>query len=310
MTRSILIGAGAGLVSALLIAVVVKATPMALFLYLLAPLPVLIVALGWDHRAGLVATIVGGVALALGASPLRGIAYVAATALPAWWLAYLALLGRANAAGAMDWYPTGRLLAWIAGIAALSLTAVAMISSGSYDSFRARTQTLLETMVQVRPLPGEGGDAQADALERQIIDRFVPAVPALAAQGFALLMTLYLWAAGRIVQVSGRLPRPWPDLPSTVMPKTVVGLFVASLGLAFLPSYLSVLGAALSGALAFAFALQGLAAIHDRTRGRPGRGLMLMGLYLIVFLSQGLALVALTLLGLFDTVRGRRPRTA
>ena len=50
-----LVGAGAGLVSALLFAVVAKATPLALLLFLLAPLPVLIVALGWDHRAGLVA---------------------------------------------------------------------------------------------------------------------------------------------------------------------------------------------------------------------------------------------------------------
>ncbi len=310
MTRSLIIGAGAGLVSALLIAVVVKATPLALFLYLLAPLPVLIVALGWDHRAGLVASVVGALALALAASPLRGLAFALATALPAWWLAYLALLGRTGSADAMEWYPPGRLLAWIAGVSALSLTAVAILSSGGYDAFRARTQGLVEAMVQVQPLPGEDGAAKADSLERQIAERLVPAVPALAAQGFAVLMALYLWTAARIVQVSGRLQRPWPDLPSTAMPRPVLWLMLAGLAGAFLPSYLGVLGAALAGALALAFALQGLCAIHDRTRGRPGRRVMLAGLYLVVFLSQGLALVALTLLGLFDTVRGRRPRAA
>ena len=46
------IGAGAGLVSALLFAVVTTGNPLAIILYLVAPLPVLLAALGWNHRAG------------------------------------------------------------------------------------------------------------------------------------------------------------------------------------------------------------------------------------------------------------------
>ena len=108
-------GIGAGLVSALLTAVVLKATPLAAVLYLLAPIPVLIVSLGWNHRSGLVAALVGGAAIAGFISPLSGLGFVVATALPAWWLAYLALLGRPGHEGIMEWYPVGRLLAWIAG---------------------------------------------------------------------------------------------------------------------------------------------------------------------------------------------------
>ena len=62
MAHSLGIGVVAGLVSALLIGVIVKATPLALILYLLAPLPILIVALGWSHRAGLVAAATGTLA--------------------------------------------------------------------------------------------------------------------------------------------------------------------------------------------------------------------------------------------------------
>src|SRR3712207_5193797 len=112
-------GIGAGLVSALLTAVVIKATPLAAVLYLLAPIPVLIVSLGWNHRSGLVAAAVGGLAIAVFLSPLSGVAFALVTGLPAWWLAYLALLGRPNPDGSMEWYPLGRLLAWIAGTAAL-----------------------------------------------------------------------------------------------------------------------------------------------------------------------------------------------
>ena len=66
------------------------------------------------------------------------------------------------------------------------------------------------------------------------------------------------------------------------------------------------LGTALIGSLCAAFALQGLAAFHDRSRGRPGRGALLCGLYLILFVTQGIALVALTLFGLADTALNRR----
>src|SRR5829696_1459657 len=111
--NSIAVGVGAGLVSALLIAVVAKATPVALLLFLHAPIPILIVTLGWRHRTGLVASAAGGIAIALALSPIEGVGFAVGTGLPAWWLGYLALLGKAQPSGAVDWYPLGRLLAWI-----------------------------------------------------------------------------------------------------------------------------------------------------------------------------------------------------
>lgn len=144
-------GIGAGLVSALLTAVIVKATPLAALLYLLAPIPVLIVALGWNHRSGLVAALVGGLAIAAFISPLSGFAFVVITALPAWWLAYLALLGRPAADGTMEWYPLGRLLAWIAATAALTIVAAGIISTGGdYDAFHRNSRALSEAFVNMR----------------------------------------------------------------------------------------------------------------------------------------------------------------
>ncbi len=55
------------------------------------------------------------------------------------------------------------------------------------------------------------------------------------------------------------------------------------------PGYAGAFGVALLGALSTALALQGLAALHDRSRGKPGRVPMLIGLYVLVFLTQGLA---------------------
>jgi hypothetical protein len=320
------IGIGAGLVSALLFGLLLKATPLAVVLYLLAPLPILIVGLGWSHRAALVAAVTGSLALALVVQPFLGLGYLAYLALPAWWLAYLALLGRPDADGAMEWYPTGRLLAWTAGTAGLAFVTVAVIVAPNYETFHTQLRDMTRSIVTmqmqgrgagpVKPAPANP-DAPADtakpdeakpdeALRDDVADAIARVAPGLATQGLAVLLVFYLWAAARIVKISGRLLRPWPDLPSTRMPRRVLGVLAGALVLTFVPGYPGVLGVALAGALSAAFAIQGLAAFHDRSRGRPGRLALLLGLYLILFVTQGVAFVALTLFGIADTALDRR----
>jgi hypothetical protein len=334
MAQHIGIGIGAGLVSALLFGVLLKATPLAILLYLVAPLPILIVGLGWSHKAALAAAATGSLVLVLVIAPFLGLAFAAYIALPAWWLAYLTLLGRETPDG-LEWYPTGRLLGWIAATAALAFIAIAVLSSPNHAAFDAQLRGLAQTLVQSRmpatrttpeergadaPEAGtDGGDQgaaaepdprtkpeAADATRTEVADALARVVPAFAANGLALLLTFYLWASARIVKISGRLPRPWPDIPSTAMPRTTLATLAAAILMCFVPGYVGVFGVALVGALSAAFALQGLAAFHDRSRGRPGRGLMLFGMYLVLFVTQGIALVALTLFGLADTALDRR----
>ena len=329
MAQHIGIGIGAGLVSALLFGVLLKATPLAILLYLVAPLPILIVGLGWSHKAALAAAATGSLVLVLVIAPFMGLAFGAYIALPAWWLAYLTLLGRETPAG-LEWYPTGRLLGWIAATAALAFIAIAVLSSPNHAAFDAQLRGLAQTLVQTRmpatrPDAGrtreaEAADSQetapepkgapdsdaADVTRTEMADALARVVPAFAANGLALLLTFYLWASARIVRISGRLPRPWPDLPSTAMPRTTLATLAAAILMCFAPGYVGVFGMALVGAFSAAFALQGLAAFHDRSRGRPGRGLMLFGMYLILFVTQGIALVALTVFGLADTALDRR----
>ncbi|MBN4096904.1 MULTISPECIES: DUF2232 domain-containing protein [unclassified Methylobacterium] len=341
MAQHIGIGIGAGLVSALLFGVLLKATPLAILLYLVAPLPILIVGLGWSHKAALAAAAAGSLALVLVIAPFLGLAFAAYIALPAWWLAYLALLGRETPAG-LEWYPTGRLLGWIAATAALAFIAIAVLSSPNHAAFDAQLRGLAQTLVQTRlpsarpspetpradapraDAPSTGGEAggkdgaatpgpapqadadPADVTRAEVADALARVVPAFAANGLALLLAFYLWASARIVKISGRLPRPWPDIPSTAMPRSTLVAVAAAVGMCFAPGYVGVFGVALLGAFSAAFALQGLAAFHDRSRGRPGRGLMLFGMYLILFVTQGIALVALTLFGLADTALDRR----
>ena len=66
------VGIGAGLVAALLFSVVITGSPLAVLLYSAAPLPILIAALGWNHRAGLFACAAGAVAVAVALSVPAG----------------------------------------------------------------------------------------------------------------------------------------------------------------------------------------------------------------------------------------------
>jgi uncharacterized membrane protein len=301
-------GIGAGLVSALLTAVIVKATPLAAMLYLLAPIPVLIVSLGWDHRSGLVAALVGGLAIALILSPLSGLGFALITALPAWWLSYLALLGRPGPEGTMEWYPVGRLLAWAAATAALTIIAAGVISTGGdYGAFAQNTRDVAEAFVNAQFAAAGEGALEAETRE-QLISLFARLTPFLSAQGFVTVLALYLWAAARIVLASKRLPRPWPPVPELVMPRSAGLILIGALIMANFGGFIGALGMALSGAFLMAFALQGLAAIHDRTRGRSGRSFLLSALYVLIFVTQGILMVALALFGLADSTFGLRRR--
>jgi hypothetical protein len=304
------VGIGAGLVSALLIAVVVKATAFALLLFLLAPIPILIVTLGWDHRSGVVAAAVGGLALALALSPLEGSSFALGTALPAWWLGYLALLGRPDAGGTMEWYPLGRLLAWIAAIAAFTVLGSVLTSFSDYETFQNRWRRAVELLLRRQtntpegsPLPDIGG-VPASA----IIAQAPTIAPIVAGQMLVLTLTFYLWAGAKIVAVSGRLPRPWPFIPATAMPRSTVVMLAAAIVMMNLDGFVRLFGLGVFGALLAAFSLQGLAALHQLTMGRAGRGALLWVAYLLIVFTQGLLLLPLTLFAVADSAFGIRRR--
>ena len=92
------------------------------------------------------------------------------------------------------------------------------------------------------------------------------------------------------------------------MPRGVAALLLVAIALAALipASFVGVFGIGLAGALFTAFSLQGLAIVHDRTKGRAFRPMILTGLYVLLFLTQGVLMVALFFFGLADSVFGFR----
>src|SRR6478752_7984040 len=95
-----LIALAAGSASALMFASIISGALISLLLFYLAPLPLMVAALGW----GPIAATIGGIVAASGLGAIIGlpycIAFAVTVALPAWWLGHLALLGRPVTSGA------------------------------------------------------------------------------------------------------------------------------------------------------------------------------------------------------------------
>jgi hypothetical protein len=312
MIAIVLIAIAAGCASALMFASIVSGAPISLLLLYLAPLPLMVAGLAW----GPLSATIGGIAAAIGLGAIFGLpyclAFAIAVALPAWWLGHLALLGRpmtngvasadgtSPAAPAMEWYPVGRILLWIAVFAILTTTAT-LLTLGTdaatiTDVIRRAWQWFL----------GLSGAASTRETE-QGIDALVIVAPAAAAVVAMMTLTLNLWLATKITATSGRLHRPWPDLKSATLPPMTLAALSIAIAFCFSGGLLAILARVAAGALMMSYALVGFAVLHTLTLALKHRALWLICAYVVVAVFSW-PVLAMAVLGLADAVFGLRRR--
>src|SRR6202790_126906 len=311
MLAIVLMAMAAGCASALMFASIVSGALISLLLFYLAPLPLIVAALGW----GPLSATIGGIAAATALGAIFGlpycIAFVVMVALPAWWLGHLALLGRpANndvsgngaspVAPALDWYPVGRIQLWIAGFAALT-TMAALLTLGTDAA--AITGALRPFF---RQIIGPRNEATAGDSE-QLIDALVTIAPAMAPIVTMTTLTLNLWLAARITATSGRLHRPWPDLKIAALPPMTLAALCVAIAFCFTGGLLAILALVVTTVLMMAYALTGFAVLHTVTLALKSRGLWLGCIYAIVVMFVW-PVLAVAALGLADAVFGIRQR--
>jgi hypothetical protein len=310
------IGAAAGFVAALLFAVVDKAdaSALAIALYFLSPLPILIVAMAWNHSAGLVAAVVSTVLVFVLSDDhaLRlAIQFAIGVAAPAWGFAYLLLLAR-TVGSTVEWYPLGRLLAWVACASTATTVVNALLVSRSYEAFVASFQKAAPLLEAINPNAFEGlsPEAKTQSLE-QFADLFAIVAPPVATAFDVATSVFLVWLAARVVLKSGRFPRPWPELAWTTLPMGALGLLLAGIaaGIA-LPGFLGLAGRTLAAAMTMAYCLQGLGVIHVVTKGIAGRTGILAAAYVVFFLLPGWPQLLYALIGIADPFLGLRAKRA
>jgi hypothetical protein len=306
MTQLILIGISAGAATALLFASVASGSLISILLFYLAPLPILIAAIGWSHWAALIAAGFASVALATIFGQNLLLAFLFGIGLPAWWLGYLTLLARPTGPGPgdMEWYPVGNLVVWCA-IAGAAVVIAALINFGSgEEGFRAALRSGIERVIKAQgPAKGPAPDIN------RLVDFLVLALPPAAAVLTTITNALNLWLAGRIVSVSGRLKRPAPDIPGMQFPSYAPLLTGGAIAASFVPGLIGTAAGVLAAALLMAYAFLGFAVLHHMTRGMNARALLLGSAYVSVMVLGWPALLMM-LLGLADTALDIRGRVA
>jgi hypothetical protein len=311
MMQAALIGVSAGAATALLFASVASGSALSVPLFYLAPLPILIAAMGWSHWAALIAAVVASASLAAVFGGFFFIAFMLAIGLPAWWLGYLALLARPATRATPDgleWYPVGHLVFWAAIIGAAIVIAGMLTLGSDLDSFRSSLRSSLERMLKLPARAPSSPDAAAPDPSR-LIDILVAVLPPAAAVLAAITNVVNLWLAERVVKISGRLRRPPSDLPAMQFPVYAPALVGAAVVASLLPGIVGTSAGVLAASLLMAYAILGFAVLHMITRGMGSRPFTLTGIYVAVFVF-GWPVLVMSLLGLADTAFDLRGRTA
>jgi hypothetical protein len=309
MVQVILIGISAGAATALLFASVASGSALSVPLFYLAPLPILIAAMGWSHWAALIAAVVAAGSLAAIFGSLFFIAFMIGIGLPAWWLGYLALLARPTGTpGGLEWYPVGHLVFWAAMIGAAIVIAGILTLGIDLDGFRASLRSGLERMLNIQARePSIPGDT---APQSRLLDVLVAVLPPAAAVLASITNVVNLWLAERIVKVSGRLRRPPSDLSAMRFPVYAPAVTAVAVAASFLSGIVGISAGVFAASLLMAYAILGFAVLHMITRGMGSRPFTLGSTYVAVLIF-GWPVLVMSLLGLADTafdLRGRAGR--
>lgn len=309
MSRILLIGTAAGLASALLFASVFSGSLLALGLCFLSPLPIMIVGTGWSNRAGLSAALTAAL-VCIAVSPALGLAFALTQAAPAWLLAHLVMLGRREGDVITEWYPLGQVVT----IAALMAAAIGIIGvfsiATTYKAYVTAMDQGVEDMLRMATDTPTGSPLVIPDIDDAtvFVRAFAMVLPLLSSAVWVFSMLFNLWIAGRVVKTSGRLARPWPDLPAMRLPRWIGPLLLASGFAAFLPGMAGLCGRVALAAVITPFAIFGYSALHDLTRGVSGRPAILAAVYAITVVLNWIAIGIVTLFGLLDhffDLRGR-----
>ena len=316
MGYQIAIGLAAGLAAALVYSAANTGTPAALILFYVGTLPLFIAGLGWGWATAGLAAIAGAVAVMFALGSLGSLIFMLAIGAPAAWLSYLAGLSRRTQTAAgprQEWYPLGRLVAWssvIGGCLILPAIAAFGFSLEAYEeSIRGVFERLISNGAEGVPDVPPGLDAE------QLATLFVRHMPPLSVIIWMAATLACMYLAARIVLVSGRFRRPWPDLKRFELPNGLTMALAASLLASFLPGLAGLISGAFAAGFAFAYTLLGLAVLHVVTLPSPMRPIFLGGVYFALLflgwtgtvLSWTGALVAM--LGLAELVLNLRART-
>lgn len=314
MQISPLIAAAAGVASAVLFLAAVQGGALGLLTSLfLAPLPIAIIGMGWGWRTAMLAAAVAAGGLLVVAPLPATVIHLAAIGLPMTGFAYLLSLNRDVQVGNQtqtEWYPLGRVAGaialWAAGISALAILATGTTLEGVRTALKGTIERFLE--MQQGQLPAETASEMTPERIEQFTELMLQVLPAGTATIWTLIAVMNLYFGAKVAQQSGRLLRPWPDLSVMSVPRSLGLAFAVAAIVSFTGGIAGLIASCFVWAFAMCFVLQGLAIIHQITRGQSFRGLLLFATYLALIILNPFSAILVALIGLAEPISPLRRR--
>src|SRR5262249_11133243 len=181
------------------------------------------------------------------------------------------------AAGALGWYPAGRIVLWPGSLPSAVVTLSLFNIGFDAETIRAGLRRIFEQVLRIQT--GTPKDAPLDipALPNtsRLLDYMAILFPPMAASLATITSLLNLWLAARVAKVPGRRMRPWPDLAAIVFPPAAAGILLAAIGGTFLPGLIGIIAGVLTASLLTAYAILGFAVLHKITGGMGARSFVL-----------------------------------
>jgi len=289
-----------GLSALLYLSVIV--TPGGVIMASFTQAPLFIAGLSLGLPAALMATAVASVSVMTAGGLLGGIVHALVNALPVLILLNRALLSRRAPDGGVEWYPPGLLVAWLSGLAAVTLgvllTILAMGQGGMAGSVHRQIDLIL-------PMFGPNQESL-----RPLFEIVAPILPAIIVAAWMLVTMANGAIAQAITTGMRRALRPALKIAETELPNWLAIALVIAAGVVLLGhGLIGTIAANATVMLLVPFVVLGLAVVHLATRGVRARGFLLGGLYAVTAILTW-PLIVIIALGLIEQGFGLKRRIA
>jgi Predicted membrane protein (DUF2232) len=303
MAIFIFIAVFAGIASAFLAASAAISTGAGMFISFLAPLPLMIAAIGWHPLLALLGGALTSAVLTELFGWRNGLSFALTIMVPVYVISRIIWeVEREKLVGtlvlAACWY------------GALAVVALALTISPDLQGYQDLIRKRLEFVLQSPAMKSFGDQLPAPGSPQatKLVDLMVQVMPILSATSLSLMYILNTWLACRISRRAGFLVMDWTPVWTMRLPRGIVIAAVATILLAAMPGYLGFVAELLSNATTLAITFLGYSAVHDATRGSNGRGILLTLLWAGTFLLAGIPALVMLLVGIAEIAFGWRDK--
>ena len=244
-----------------------------------AQLPLLLVGLS----LGTISVATAGLAALVSVTVVIGLAgalqYLMVFVIPAMIVVNRSLLNQVGPDGATEWYPTGNLLAILAGYGAFAFVAVLIMFAGPDGGLRALIQDAIVAFITMFAPAVPEGDLIV------VAEHWALSVPAMIVMSWMLMIVINSAIAQSTLVASAKNFRPTPRYSYFELPRSLAAILAAALAVwALGTDDVAFIGRTLSIVFATPYFLLGLAVVHRLVRKWPARYLFLTIFYIMLLL--------------------------